>query len=373
VIEVDDLKDLLREKAEEIRLSPEIPPPVLRQARRRRVITGALAGALTLGIAVGTMVGVRAALNQGAHVPANPSPTLPSVASPTGGSQQGLPKTFVALKRGSEDPAGSLVLVKTSSGKVQRVIVDFVDLSEGFGDLALTTDGSTLYYTQGTSACESQVRRVEVKGGKPATVADGFTPAPSPDGRLLAYLSGPLVGCPHPSQQLIVRDLATGTETRWGLGYQPGAGAYGLCRLAWLPNSRQLAFNECGESGDTLRLLDVEADKGIALKDARLLGDPKKASLRLIGFHTDTSGIAVIKSCTGPQAGSCPPRQVVLLDPGTGEISKPVLDVPDGVAGMRLDASGRYFIWVTEHGEVVGWDGQRGPVEMADGYADAAW
>jgi hypothetical protein len=375
VIEVDDLKDLLREKAEEMRLSPEIPPPVLRRARRRRVATGALAGAITLGIALGTMVGVRAALNQGARVPANPSPTLPSVASPTRAWPQGLPKTFVALKRGSEDPAGSLVLVKTPSGKVQRVIVDFVDLSEGFGDLTLTTDGSTLYYTQGTSACESQVRRVAVKGGKPAIVADGFTPAPSPDGRLLAYLSGPLVGCPHPSQQLIVRDLASGTETRWSLGYQPGAGAYGLCRLAWLPDSRQLAFNECGESGDTLRLLDVEADRGIALKDARLLGDPTKASLRLIGFHTDTSGIAVIKSCTGPQAGPCPPRQLVSVDPGTGEISEPLFDVPDGVFDMRLDGSGRYFLWATENQQVFGWDSEKlgEPIEIARGYSQATW
>ena len=372
---MDDLKDLLRKKSEEMRLSPEIPPPVLRRARRRRVATGALAGALTLAIGLGTMVGLRAALKQSAHVPANPSPTPPSVASPTPGSRQGLPKTFVALKRGSEDPAGSLILVRTSSGKVQRVVVDFVDLSEGFGDLTLSTDGSTLYYTQGTSACESQVRRVGVRGGRPKPVADGSRPTPSPDGKLLAYTSEVPVGCPNLSQQLVVRDLASGTETRWGLGYQPGIGAYGLCSLAWLPDSRQLAFNECGEGGETLRLLDVEADKGISLKDARLLGDPEKVSLRLIGFQTDPSGIAVIKSCTGRQAGPCPPRQVVRVDPGTGEISEPLLDVPDGVTDMRLDGSGRYFLWVTEDQQVFGWDsGEFGePIEIARGYSQATW
>jgi hypothetical protein len=54
-----DLRTLLREKAEEVRPDARIPGSVLRRSRRRRVITGLLAGTLTLGAVAGLFVGAR--------------------------------------------------------------------------------------------------------------------------------------------------------------------------------------------------------------------------------------------------------------------------------------------------------------------------
>ncbi len=54
---------MLDERAEEMRLDPRIPRGVLRRAKRRRAATAALAGAVTVGLALGAFVGARMLLD----------------------------------------------------------------------------------------------------------------------------------------------------------------------------------------------------------------------------------------------------------------------------------------------------------------------
>jgi len=72
-----DLKTMLDEKAEEMRLDYRIPPPVLRRARRRRAANATLAGAVTVGLALGAFVGARALLGETA-VPRETAPAAPA-------------------------------------------------------------------------------------------------------------------------------------------------------------------------------------------------------------------------------------------------------------------------------------------------------
>jgi len=68
VSDVDrELKELLRRKAEEARLDPGAPAPVLRRARRRRIGNAVVAGLTTAAVVAGAFVGVRVALHQPAH------------------------------------------------------------------------------------------------------------------------------------------------------------------------------------------------------------------------------------------------------------------------------------------------------------------
>jgi hypothetical protein len=62
----NELKELLRSKAESLGAEPGIPAPLLRRARRRRTMNATLAGALAVGIAFGGFAGVRAALGPNA-------------------------------------------------------------------------------------------------------------------------------------------------------------------------------------------------------------------------------------------------------------------------------------------------------------------
>ena len=240
--------------------------------------------------------------------------------------------------------------------------------------MALAPDGVTLYYSQAVAACADKVYQVPVAGGRPTEIADGLLPTPSPDGKLLAYLRIGLQGCPG-YESLFVRDLASGQETTWDLGYETGGAAIGICRMAWLPDSQRLVLNECIEEGDVLRLLDVVTDQGIALKDAPTVG-PQDAGLSLVGYHSATDGIAARKFCTGQQIaqGECSESPaVVSIDPDTGEIVATFFDTSSDVQGMHFDLTGTYFLWSTYEGARVFWSDGGDPVELARGYTVVIW
>jgi hypothetical protein len=64
-----EIRELLRERAEDVRSDPRIPPTVLRRARRRRAVTAVAAAGLTAGIVAAMVVGTRLALDGGSPEP----------------------------------------------------------------------------------------------------------------------------------------------------------------------------------------------------------------------------------------------------------------------------------------------------------------
>jgi hypothetical protein len=64
-----DLRTLLRDRAGEVRPDPRMPATVLRRSRRRRLATGMLAGALTVGATAGVFAGARVLLEEKAPQP----------------------------------------------------------------------------------------------------------------------------------------------------------------------------------------------------------------------------------------------------------------------------------------------------------------
>lgn len=60
-----ELKQLLRDRADEARVEPTIPQAVLRRVRRRRVGTVAMTGLVAAAVVTGALVGVRSALDRG--------------------------------------------------------------------------------------------------------------------------------------------------------------------------------------------------------------------------------------------------------------------------------------------------------------------
>jgi hypothetical protein len=110
----DDLKELLRDKADEMRLGPRIPQPVLRRSRRRRMLNTALAGSLAAVLGVGAFVGARAAMNAGAPAPGGiahqpsvaPTPTVTPTPSP---SPAGPPAAIVVSEPSPGDTVTSPV------------------------------------------------------------------------------------------------------------------------------------------------------------------------------------------------------------------------------------------------------------------------
>ena len=74
-----EIRDLLRERAEDVRPEPRIPPTVLRRARRRRVVTAAAAAGITAAVVATAVVGTRAVLDV---TTTHPRVTRPALSSP---------------------------------------------------------------------------------------------------------------------------------------------------------------------------------------------------------------------------------------------------------------------------------------------------
>ena len=73
---MDELKRTLRERAEEMRLDPEMPAGLRRRARNRRVLNGAIALAVVGALGFGSYAGFRIALDQtGLSRPVRPAST----------------------------------------------------------------------------------------------------------------------------------------------------------------------------------------------------------------------------------------------------------------------------------------------------------
>lgn len=110
----DDLKELLRDKADEMRLGPRIPQSVLRRSRRRRMLNTALAGSLVAVLGVGAFVGAKAAMNGSEPAPGGishqpsvaPTPTVTPTPSP---SPAGPPAAIVVSEPSPGDTVTSPV------------------------------------------------------------------------------------------------------------------------------------------------------------------------------------------------------------------------------------------------------------------------
>lgn len=69
VNDVDDLKELLRTKADEMRLDPEMPPSLRNRSRRRRAGNATLVGVIVLGLGVAAFAGAQQLINERPIVP----------------------------------------------------------------------------------------------------------------------------------------------------------------------------------------------------------------------------------------------------------------------------------------------------------------
>ncbi|MGH2682548.1 MAG: hypothetical protein ACRDIX_04860 [Actinomycetota bacterium] len=383
----NELKKLLRRRADDFDMPPEPPRGLVRGVRRRRLLNGTLAGAAAAALVAGASIGIREAVlaqrrvepaeSPGPTATPSPEPTTEPtgtpepVASPRAGAP---PATFVAFQRlQGGDPLGRLVLVDTAEGQVIRVLLDHVDTSEGgIAMPELSPDGQTLYYEAGTSACTGDVLRMRLDGGEPEVLATAGAgrPALSPDGRLLAYLYWDPDPCIGKDQYVVVRDADTGEETRWRFRVgSSGAEPVSVRRLVWLSDSRTLAYELGHEEASSIYLLDTERDQSIELGRDRPLG-PRDSSLELIGLHAE--GVAAVRRCLIPSEPGCPPGpEIVALDPDTGEIVATLLRPAPEAFSYDLDPSGRHLLYIGEDG-LYRWSGGEA-VKIGDGYSAAAW
>lgn len=285
---------------------------------------------------------------------------LRKVANPI---QAEVPSTFV----GFADDA--VVVASTETGEVLSTIAgpqvvgsrvlgaDFFTMT-----LALAPDRTAVYF----SALEpgGAGRRLMVApldGGHPEDLGPGTEPAPSPDGRRLAYVACTPDGC---GGALVIRDLGTGAETRVPMGSSDML----LTPAGWLPDGRLAVNLYPGTSSASIRLIDPDRPP------ASLLAAPEVEPLRAdvswwgVGYHAPTGGLLVAEACCETRAVR---GQIVSVDADSGRVLGTI--ARGGWWVVEPDASGRHLLLVDDQGRVyVSRDGDE-PQLVAEGFSDVAW
>jgi hypothetical protein len=147
-----DLKSMLDAKAEEMHLERHMPRSVLRRARRRRAGNAVLAGAVTVGLALGAFVGARALLDE--------TTSAPPEIRPGGTTEEVYPFIFPAT--------------------LEQLEVTQEQVAQGSMPMWTEPEGVAILFAVNVMSWEMEDVQARVRGDEPITVVIA-NPSLSPD------------------------------------------------------------------------------------------------------------------------------------------------------------------------------------------------
>jgi hypothetical protein len=352
---------------------------------RRAAAAGALVAAAGLGAGLvfallddrpETRIVTRSPDGAGPLEPDSGSPgsaTVPQPGSPGGGR----PETIVALSR----TEGLVVLLDSGTGGRVRVLATHPPPTDenlpSLQGVALDRDRGIAYYDLAGGCGTGTIYRVPLDGrSPPVAVADGISPAVSPDGRALAYAApGPPMpeGGPGCHNTLVVRDLGTGEERRWRHpvsedGYFEAAA---FTKLAWAPDSRRLAVTHSYE-GDSVSVLDTAVHRDLS-EAVEVVVPGGGGDSRHPAWEAGSGRLAVVNSafeCCFEDDYAGPPR--ALLVDVDRRLVKALLPAGRRPTWLDFDASGEHLLYI-EGGRLYRRSGGARPVPVAAGLDAADW
>jgi Tol biopolymer transport system component len=235
-----------------------------------------------------------------------------------------------------------------------------------------TTDGESIFYTR-FDADGAAIWRIRALGGDARkVVAGGQRPAPSPDGRALAYFVAEPSGATSGVSTLVLMPLSGGGDTRVLLKGLLGAST--LTPVSWSPDARQIAFVRQGLFVPrNLHVLDVAtgairqvthfARSNEGIQGHAWLPDNRHLVITYSPFDQATNDLGV-------------------LDVPSGTITRVTLNTRDSLVspslstdGSRVVATARRWsreIWKVPSGPDAEANG-RAAIRLLDGSWDAQW
>jgi hypothetical protein len=183
-------------------------------------------------------------------------------------------------------------VLSSRTGSLIRTLAADVAVPQGIsGTLAVSAAG-VVYFDDARGAGE-WVLSVPLAGGPVTAIAQGRTPAISPNGRLLAYVTDEVTsndlttGGP---EAIVVKDLAAGTQKRWAFS----SDLPDIYSLSWSPDGRFLAFTGTAEvKNETAPIAGILDTRSAGTLD-RARPIPLGPGVHWAGFLTPGTGAGVM-------------------------------------------------------------------------------
>lgn len=408
-----DLTRGLRDLSDQPTVPDEVVrvPAVLSRVRRARALRTAGVGAASVAAVVALAVAVQASpFRDEPAPPADPTPTVeptPSVEPtprPTATPTPTAPPVEEPDEPVAAGPAvaltddGRLVTLDPATGAEVRQVATGLTIGAWDGLLAVSPDGAHAYVVDGALPGDGEpptIQRITLADGAAQDVAQGWSPAVSPDGSTLAFLAARPGDDPYTSLGLNLLDLAEGS-----VRYLPDDEWCECERVvttpAWSPDGTQIAIG-VGWGGllSDVDVVVVDLATAQTLGDARRLAttpDPAapEGEMRLITrlsqaylpdgrlvIGSRVQGADALASEWAWDAGAL----LEVVDPSTGAVlvthdlppgSPEALAVaPDGSA--VLVALGAWTEGASTTGRLLRWEPGAGVGELATGFRAVAW
>jgi WD40 repeat protein len=268
-------------------------------------------------------------------------------------------------------------VVSSRTGQLVRTLASGVAEIRGLPHLAASPAG-LVYFDQASGTTEN-IMSVPVTGGPVATVAQGWKPAISPNGQLLAYES--YTDLTNAPESVVVLNLKSGGQRTWTLA----TNQEDISDLTWSPNGSSLAvtFTVPKSGGSTLAVNTVVIDTttaGRTIDSAQRIALPD--GVQWGGYLDRQTGVGVIVS-SNPLDTSHRIRIVRVATSG-GRILGPLTTLPrqlsvanvfDGTEGtIQSDPSGHFLLIAAGEG-LYRWGAgfSQPPVPIEANALRAAW
>ncbi len=233
------------------------------------------------------LAGCRSAATAGPSGGSSAPVTAPTTAAPTStGLRIGTDAMIAA------DLAGN-ILELAPDGSTRRSIAPDVATGGPPGHVAVTANGSTVYYDRGPTGCWSEFTYEAGEGGGPGVAGTGAWPTPDATNTHLAVITGT---DPCKPDTMLVYDVPGGGTHSWQLDPQLAAQGFHLAGpLGWSPDGKLLAVPVASASAHRLLLVDLSATTTVT---GPAVAPVQSGGSVLAAFFTAT-GLITLESCCG--------------------------------------------------------------------------